>query len=195
MKIGLDVDGVLVPLKKFEIERGTKLFKKAPVDTNTNDIEKMFNCSKVDKTMFWLVNNINYLFCQKARPNAAETVLKLKNENNEIIIVTSRAKSTENNIIGALSRFLLRYWLKRENIYYDNIYFCSSSQDKMLVCKQEAIDIMIDDTIENINEVSKVTKTILFNDEIENSKDNTFNKLYNDINIFKNRYYEINNEC
>ena len=53
----------------------------------------------------------------------------------------------------------------------------------------------IDDTIENINEVSKVTKTILFNDEIENSKDNTFNKLYNDINIFKNRYYEINNEC
>ena len=65
----------------------------------------------------------------------------------------------------------------------------------MLVCKQEEIDIMIDDTIENINEVSKVTKTILFNDEIEHSKDNTFNKLYNEINIFKNRYYEINNEC
>ena len=195
MKIGLDVDGVLIPLKKFEIERGSKLFKKSPVDPNANNIEKMFNCSKLESTKFWIFNSINYLFCQKARANAAETILKLKNENNEIYIITSRAKSFEKNIIGATSRFLLKYWLKRENIYYDNIYYCQSSKDKMLVCKEQDIDIMIDDTIENIKKISKVTKTILFHDEVEHSKCTTFIELYNDINIFKNRYYKTNNEC
>lgn len=196
MNIGIDVDGVLTLYKKFEIEKGREYFGKDPIDINTNKIEKMFNCSKKESDKFWIKYSREYLILQKARPFSAEIIQKLRDENNKIFIVTSRAKSADNDIIGLLSRKLLIYWLNRENISYDKIFFCKSSQEKREICEKNKIDIMIDDTSENIEEVSKVTKTYLFEDIIDELNDNSFLKLYNYINnIFEEHTNELLTYC
>src|SRR5574344_192957 len=144
MNIGLDVDGVLTTLKAFEIRKGIKYFKRNPTNLSTNIIEEMYKCTKSEGNIFWIANSKDYLLLEKARLNAAEVIDKLRKENYSITIITCRAKTTSNDIVGAFARLALKYWLSKEKINYDKIFFCNSSEDKKKVCQLNNIDIMID---------------------------------------------------
>lgn len=173
MNIGIDIDGVVVDQRKFLIDKGTAFFKKEPINTNTLDLQEMFNCTKEEEKKFWTRYLIEYATKGPIRDNASEVINKLK-EKNKIYIITSRVFSTKDNVVGKLMRNAVINHLKKNGIYFDEIIFCD--EDKMDAIKRYNITTMIEDNVDNINKMKDVIEVIAFVDkhnylDISNSKD------------------------
>lgn len=195
MKIGFDVDGVLVDLKKFELEYGSKFFKKKYnmdiKNINGFSIKEIFDCTDKQEYEFWKEYIVFYSIKYPIRPGASEIINKLIEDGNEIFIITSRIKTAEDNALGALMRFLLKDWLKKNNIDINpnNFKFCSTTNsaiEKAEFCKNNEIDFMIDDDVDNINMLKNVTNAICFatdyNDKVKDVlRTNVFYDIYNNI--------------
>lgn len=157
MNIGIDVDGVLTDLASYQQKYGKLYFEdklKMPlVNPKGYDICDMYVCSKSEREKFW--KKYIWAYCLKApmTTGAVETVRKLKSEGHKIFVITGRAHTTEKGVTGALFRWMLRCWLKKNHFEYDELVFCSedeSSKDKYDICKLYHIDIMLDDKVENL---------------------------------------------
>lgn len=163
MKIGLDLDGVVINLEEFQFKYGMKYFKKATnIDENGYDIEDIFHCTHKEREKFW----IKYIWKYCKEPLVDEFVAQinaLKENGNEIHIITGRAHTTEQNIMGKLFRKLLHNQLKNGNLKYDSINYCNegnSAAEKMEICKKLKIDVMIDDKKENAIGISELCPVI-----------------------------------
>lgn len=184
MRIGIDVDGVLTQLDKYQIEKGKKYFgENTVIDTEKYDIKDIFNCSKQDREKFWTKYIWEYCLKSPVSPHAAEIIRKWKNEGHEISIITGRVHTTKNNIMGKIFRRMLEYWLEKSGIVYDRIVYCdekTSAEDKVDVCRELEIDVMLEDKIENIEALKKVCKIISF-DALYNRKyqNSDIPKIYN----------------
>lgn len=179
MKIGVDVDGVLTDLEQYQLKYGKEYFKKSDeeIDITKSSIEKIFNVSKEETEKFWTKYIWKYSLSEPLKKDMVALLKKLKKAGYQIDIITSRAHTTEQNSVGSLFRKMLIYKLKQEGIKYDNIYYCSeenSAKEKSDLCNQLGIDIMIEDSTNNIEEISKVCEVCCVNasynqDVIENS--------------------------
>lgn len=85
----------------------------------------------------------------------------LHNDGNEIYIITARYLTNTNSELGHEMREAVKKWLKDNDIYYDKIIF--SPEDKLEICKENNIDLMIEDKVDNINKISKIIPVICFN--------------------------------
>ena len=157
MNIGIDVDGVLTDMAAYQQKYGKIYFedeRKMPlVNAKGYDICDMYACSKSEREKFWTKYIWGYCLKIPMTAGAAETVRKLKSEGHRIFLITGRAHTTEKGITGALFRWMLRYWLKKNHFEYDELIFCSESEsakDKYDICKSYHIDIMLDDKAENL---------------------------------------------
>ena len=93
------------------------------------------------------------------KPEAKKYIDKIRDLGHEIIVITARDKKlyTDEYKTTAIE-------LQKNNINYDKL-FCNFN--KAQVCKDEKIDIFIDDSIENCGKVKELgIKTILFNSKI-----------------------------
>ena len=79
------------------------------------------------------------------REFASEVIEKLKNEGNEICLITARNSEEEP------SKDWTADWLKENNIYYDKLIFTS---EKLEYCRNNNIDIMVEDCAQNILKLS-----------------------------------------
>ena len=146
MNIGIDVDGVLCDLEWFQKTYAIPFFEKRGftlLDEDAYDVKEMFGCSKKDHLSFWGLRIIKYALAMPARENAAEVLLRLHEDGHKVFIVTGRVCVTEKSLFGSAHRWMLRHWLKRNNLYYDDIFFCSeknSAQDKAKACKELGIE-------------------------------------------------------
>lgn len=157
MNIGIDVDGVLVDMGNYQLKYGTEYFKKKynkdVIDPDAYDIEQIFDCTYEERERFWKKYIWAYCLTEPITPNAASVINRLHSEGHRIFIITGRAHTTEKGITGKLFRLMLRYWLKKNQVYYDEIIFCSekeSSTEKYDVCMKKSINVMIDDKPENL---------------------------------------------
>lgn len=169
MNIGVDVDGVLVDLANYQLKYGEPYFLKKYnmkiVDPAGYDIEDIFNCTHKQRTQFWNKYIWGYCLTEPVYEGAAKVISDLHNDGHRIIIITGRAHTTEKSITGSLFRKMLVQWLKKRNIYYDNIIYCSekeSSAKKPIICRNENIDVMIDDKPENILALCDKIKVICY---------------------------------
>lgn len=188
MNIAFDIDGVLNDIEKFQLEYGVKYFKEKYIkeyyykhgiilketdikdsdliiDPNGYGIKEIFNCSPEEEVDFWTKYTFKFFF-ENAREDVKETIKKLRLQGNKIFIVSSRALTTENSIKGKIMRTLVEKWLKREDIEYDEIIYCSiknSDREKAEVCSKYGIDIFVEDKKENIKAISEVTNVICIN--------------------------------
>lgn len=179
MRIGIDIDGVLTNVEQFEIEYGSKFYfentSKHLVNPNGYGSKQIFNGSQAEDNLFWgkaIYDYIKY----PARDFASEVIKKLKNDGNEIYIVTARTSdllycdiSTEN------MKEIVIDWLNRYNIIYDNIVW--TGKDKKSECEKNKIDIMIDDSPKHINALSEFIPVICY--------DARYNKMCNGKNILR----------
>ena len=97
--------------------------------------------------------------------DAAEVVNKLRKEGHKVIIITSRVHTTETGITGKLFRWMLKHWLKKNQLTYDDIIFCEekgSGVDKLRVCRENNIDVMVDDSPENLYEIRGLKRVICY---------------------------------
>lgn len=189
MRIGFDVDGVLTNLEKYQLEYGKKYFKDAKnIDETAYDICDIFHCSREEREKFWTKYIWKYCLTEPIRKDAKKLIDKLKEEGHQVYIITGRAHTTEDNMIGALFRKMLETWLKKNDIQYDGIYYCSednNSDEKYNTCKELGIDIMIEDKKENIEKINEVSKVICvnssYNKTVEDSiiRVDNFGEMYN----------------
>ena len=157
MKIGIDIDGVLTNTSEFMINCGKKYAQKIGkgklIDKDAYDVIDMFGWDEEITIQFWEENIFEYAKNNPAIPFASETIQKLQEEGNEIIIITARLFSNKLDQKGTKMRRTVKQWLKENQIPYDKILF--SKEDKELYCESYKVEIMIEDSPKNIYELSK----------------------------------------
>jgi hypothetical protein len=117
-----------------------------------------------------------------ARKFASEVIQKLHNEGNKIIIITGRYKTKEDSDIGRQMRNDTVSWLNKNKIVYDEI--CYAHCPKIKEVKENNIDVMIDDSPDILVEISKITKTLCFDNRY--NRDLDYNNM---IRVFS--WYDI----
>lgn len=165
MNLGLDIDGVLTNIEAFQFKHGIPYFKqkynKDVVNENGKDIKQLFECTKEEELGFWKRNLVRYAIAEPARVNAAEYTKWAYENGHHVYIITSRIFSTKQNFLGKLMRFIVKNWLKRNKIRYDEISFCD--EDKAHAIKKYNIEYMVDDDPDNINALKDLTQIICMN--------------------------------
>lgn len=163
MRIGIDIDGVLTDIEQWQLDYGGKFFSKfnkSVVNKDEYEISEIFGVDDDLDSKFWNEYLYEYVTKEPSRKYASEVIKKLKEDGNEIYIVTARYLTDRNTKEGQQMREIVVEWLDEQEIYYDKIVF--SPEDKLEDCKKNNIDIMIEDKVENINSLSTVIPVICF---------------------------------
>lgn len=195
MRIGIDIDDTLTDIKEELIEAGEKyarsLGKDIKVDKNFEDKnnngnkwQEMFQFNYEELKYF--LKDIQESITNKAKPrkNVVEVINKLKNDGNEIIIITARDSEFHDDPYK-----YSKDWLDKNNIYYDKLIV--NARNKEDACIEEKIDLFIDDSKSNcLNVKNAGIKTIRVCNEIENSNSNlicfnNWNDIYSYIQTIK----------
>ena len=184
MKVGIDIDGFLTDIATFQLTQGMKYFGNI-VNRNGYSIREIYNCSKKEEVKFW-IKNFKYYF-ETPRPNAKEFIDYIRSHGGEVYIITSRAFSADNSVLGVFMRKNVKRWLRKHKIKYDGIAFCD--EDKTKTIKKLDIEIMGEDSPKNINDISDYVKVICmsapYNDEVESDNVYKINNFDEAINVYK----------
>lgn len=173
MNIGIDIDGVLTDLENYIKTVGKKYMIENNLgfdDTmNTNSICGFL--SKEDSHQFWDTHWEKYATSIKVRENASNIIEKLKNDGNKIIIITARTYDSQIVKRGIkrqknMEKLIIK-WLDKNNIMYDKIVF--SNLNKLKACLNNKIDIMIEDSISNIEQLKNHMKLLCFDAKYNHS--------------------------
>ena len=175
MIIGIDFDGVLTDLAKFFYEEGEKFAKENKIkicknESGYNTLE-YFGWTKDDDIKFWSTNNLKYTKFVNAKESAKEVLQKLKDEGHKIIIITARYGCDWDNDYGKEQRKISEEWLKRNEISYDEICYVGETSKVSTIIDKE-IDIFIDDSVKNLEEVSKIVPVICFDEQYNRNYEN-----------------------
>lgn len=152
MRIGIDIDGVITDISRFYLDYGAKYSFENHLSKITKpngyEIEEILNLEEGAHKEFWRKYDKYYSKKIYTREFASEVIEKLKVEGNEIYLITAR-KPREDE--------WTRNWLKDNKIFYDKIIYTS---EKYEYCKENNIDIMIEDNVNNILAISKLIPVI-----------------------------------
>lgn len=164
MRIGIDIDGVLTDFEKWQLDCGSKFyFENYGIEIQNNEGYESTDVFHVDNKLdkqFWVEYLYDYAKNEPARKYAGEVIEKLKKKGYEIYIITARYLTDREDELGETMRRIVINWLKDNDIKYDKIIF--SPEDKIEICKANNINIMIEDKVENINNISKIIPVICF---------------------------------
>lgn len=163
MRIGIDIDGVLTDIEQWQLDCGGKFFSKfnkSVINKDGYEITEIFNVNDELYSQFWNEYLYEYVTKEPSRKYASEVIKKLKDSGNEIYIVTARYLTDRNTEDGQKMRKIVIDWLKQENIVYDKIVF--APEDKLQICLENNIDVMIEDKVDNINKISSRIPVICF---------------------------------
>lgn len=163
MRIGIDIDGVLTDIEQWQLDCGGKFFSKlnkSVVNKDGYEITEIFNVSDELDSQFWNEYLYEYVTKEPSRKYASEVIKKLKDSGNEIYIVTARYLTDRNTEDGQRMRKIVIDWLEQQNIIYDKIVF--APEDKLQICLENNIDVMIEDKAANIEKISTKLPVICF---------------------------------
>lgn len=188
MNIGIDIDNTITEvqdeLNKAAYEYAVKLGKN--INNAENPLEDIKNNGDVYKKKFeftyeelkYFLKNIQEEITNKAKPriNAVETINKLRREGHKIFIITARDSGFHDD-----PYLLSKNWLDKNNIEYDKLIV--NAREKGMVCKNENIDLFIDDQLNNCLDVLKEgIKVIRISKEISKNAEivdlDNWNKIY-----------------
>ena len=163
MKIGVDLDGVVFDSEKefrvlSELYDMLELKQNSKIDNREIMFEKRFAWSKEQSDKFFEENIEDIIRTANVMPGAKMVLQMLKNEGNELVVVTARGIENP-EIIEVSNNAIKKNGL---DLFDKYIYGACNKAD---VCKEEKIDIMIDDSTENCKKISNAgVKTMYFKD-------------------------------
>lgn len=149
MKIGVDIDGVLNDFYGFLVDYGTKYSVEHGVSGIQNPgaaiQTEMYGWNLSVGRDFWKHYAIIQTSEYPARVFAAEVLKKLRDQGNQIWVLTGRSDSDMqvDGMDGRSWEEITRDWLKRNCIVYDEIVF--GMKNKAKFCAQEGLGVMIED--------------------------------------------------
>ena len=179
MKIGIDIDGVLTDINRFQMDYGGKFSYEKHLNGIVNpdelNITEILQCSKKETSAFWHKNLKFYKKKKYTREFASEIIRKIKKQGNEIHIITARKEC---------ERKWTTKWLKENKISYDALIM---TEEKLEYCIENNIDLMVEDNVENIAKISAKIPVLCF--------DNVWNKKYESKNVIRcYNWYDIYKE-
>ena len=195
MKIGIDIDGVLTDEQRYVLDYGSAYFTKRnilyKIHDDIYDSKEIFEVSEEDYDAFWKEHIFDYSENISIRAFARDIIKRLLEENNEIYIITSRSYTTYENDNRVKMQNIVKEWLKRNEIQYNDIIF---SREKDKICKELNIDVMIEDKPENVDKISKDIPVICFSEEYNKkcTGDNVY-RAYSWYDVY-NKIKEISNK-
>lgn len=196
MRIGIDIDDTLTDTYEL-IFNYAQYFTANELKKEINQVDRekikdrftknFHNWAKEDEEAFFdkyyetIVSNV------RIKPFAKEIIDKLRDEKNEIYFITARFLSSKFDIEQATKK-----WLEENEIEYEGIYLNVS--DKAKIIKENKIDILIDDNINNcLNAVENGIKTYIMDSLVNYSfKDERIERIYSWPHLYQviNRYKE-----
>lgn len=194
MRIGIDIDGVLMDIERFIVDYGTKfcMENNLPINIKMGEYDecKMLNIEQEQAIKFWNEYLVYYATEYSPREFAPEIIKKLKEEGHEIYIVTGRNDyGLPEEYVGKM-REITEKWLKDNNIYYDKMIFTEGS--KLPYCVGNYIEMMIEDWDKVAKEVSTKIPVLCFNCKYNESLQGenitrvySWNDIYQKINSIK----------
>ena len=163
MRIGIDIDDVItdtsITIKDY-IEKNDPSgeIKKYIVDI-MNGEPPAFIKDFVDE------NGLKFFQKTTIKHDAIRVINKLYDSGNEIYIITARGDKS----FKGSEKFTLDF-LKNNNIKFTKIFF--NSYEKAKICKDNDVEIMIDDSVKHCTEIFKENiKSILFTSMINKNID------------------------
>ena len=133
------------------------------------------NPSDLEVIQFCTQNYIKVFQQVKLLENAKEVIHRLVEKGNEIYLITARGDNLD---FFKGSEKITREFLANNNISYTKILF--NSTNKAQICKENHIDLMIDDSITHCQEVSKAgIKSILFTSTVNKNRETTVERADN----------------
>jgi len=190
MNIGIDIDGVLTNYEREQLDYATKICVDEgwPIDIDLSKYHEtdVFNWKQEQANEFWNRYIIKYFSETPVRIFAPEVIEKLRQEGHKIYIITARdGYGMPIEHLGEEQEITIN-WLKRNNIKYDKIIFES---EKLQPCIENKIDVMIEDSPSNIEELSNEIKVIKFdcqyNKDVKNENVITAYSWYHIYKIIK----------
>ena len=180
MNIGIDIDNTLTEiqeeLNKAAYDYAIKLGKN--INNAENQLEDIKNNGDAYKKKFeftydelkYFLKDIQEEITNKAepRPDVVEVIKKLKKNGHKIFIVTARDSEFHDD-----PYLLSKDWLDKNNIEYDRLIV--NAREKAIVCKQENIELFIDDQLNNCLEISRAGIKVIRITDDENSNDQITN--------------------
>ena len=190
MNIGIDIDGVLTNYEKEQIDYGIKLCVDEGwpinIDLSKYHEKDVFNWNQEQANKFWNKYIIKYFQQTPVKTFAPEVIEKLKQEGHKIYLITARDDYGIPKEYYGKEQEITKQWLEKNNIKYDKIIF---ETEKLEPCKQNQIDVMIEDSPENIRDLSKQIKVIKFdcqyNKDVKNENVITAYSWYHIYRIIK----------
>lgn len=188
MKIGIDIDGVLTDFEKFIYDYGTKFSVENEAgkifNPNEYDENKVFGWSNITGNKFWSEYLEFYASKYPARKFASEVIHKLKEEGNQIYIITARCNNGLPAEYKTKMKQIVAKWLEDNKIEYDKIIFTEG--DKVFYCVGNYIDLMIEDSPKNVQEISKQIQVLCMNANYNvNIKINNVTRVYSWYDIYQ----------
>lgn len=162
MKIGIDLDGVVIDSENVwrvygEIFALEDLNNRKIFDYNEPKQQGRYNYSKEELDLYVKKYLLKGSKESNLKPGFLPVYTRLRELGYEMVVITARGMFTEEMIDDAINL------LEKNNIVFDKYYWNISN--KLEICKQENIDVMIDDDYKIINELSKNNiKTLYFRD-------------------------------
>lgn len=160
MKIGIDIDGVLIDFEerfrcKAELFHYIERKNPKPKDNDFYWVQDNYEWSEEDWNIFQEKYLLRLTEESNILPGVKEVLELLKQENNELIIISARGTEFDEMIT------LVEKKIKDNNLKFDKYYW--KTQDKLKICKDEQIDIMIDDNPNTCQKLSQNNiKTLYF---------------------------------
>lgn len=172
MRIGIDVDDVITNTSEEMKDYIMKYDKNGDISNHMEDVMRGDMTNPIIKK-FFEENSAEIFSNAKMKENANEVIQRWINAENEIIIITTRGE-----IRFKGSTEITKKYFKLNNIPYTEILF--NSFEKAEVCKENKIDLMIDDSEKYCREVAKENiKSILFTSEINRNINTTIERIDN----------------
>lgn len=192
MKIGLDIDGVILDSENV-FRASAELYDLLELHKNGVVNPKGFRNSErydwnANETSGFREKFIELTKKSMLMPNAKEVLQLLKKDGHELIIITARGLTIKGMKEAGEER------LNDFNLTFNKYFWCV--EDKTAICKQESIDIMIDDKSSICNDTAQnKIKTLYFRDvNREKLGENEYLKEVNNWGEIYRYIYNLNME-
>lgn len=159
MRIGIDIDDTITNTQDKIDEIALNKENIKVYDRTKHWFYDRFNCSEEEDEIFFHKYAKEIMGEANIKENASLYINKLHDLGHEIYIITARSNKYADNIMD-----ITLDYLDKNEIKYDKIIF--QSHNKADICKENNIDVMIDDSIEHINEITDIgIKVIIMDNE------------------------------
>lgn len=152
MKIGLDLDGVVLDTEKqfrneAELYDILKLNRNSTKDQSAQWAQDRYKWADDEKNEFIEKYLIEGTKKSHIMPGAKEVIELLKKDGHELVVITARGHDIP------VMKKLAQEMLEKENITFDKYYW--ETPEKVETAKKENIDLMLEDSLSNCMKLSK----------------------------------------